>query len=343
MEIQIVNPIDYPGWDDILLATPGYTFFHSSAWSKIISESYQYTPKYFTIFGHGKFLALLPVMEVRSFLTGHRGVSLPFTDYCEPLLSEEVKFQAIYDYVVGYGREANWKFVEIRGGQSFFSNRLPSNSYFGHTLSLSGDVDKLFSSFKDNVRRNIKKAIKEGVEVRISNSLASIKEFYRLNCLTRKEHGLPPQPYYFFNKLHDTIYSNSGFVTLAFHNGQCIAGAIYFHLGDKAIYKYGASEKKYQHLRANNLVMWEAIKWYCKNGYASLCFGRTDTGHQGLRQFKAGWGAKEYAINYYKYDLKSNVFVINRPAVGAFSNKVFSKMPLSLLNIFGSLLYRHMG
>jgi len=44
---------------------------------------------------------------------------------------------------------------------------------------------------------------------------------------------------------------------LASLNGKNIAGVICFHFGDRVIYKYGASDKDYQHLRVNNLVMWK--------------------------------------------------------------------------------------
>jgi lipid II:glycine glycyltransferase (peptidoglycan interpeptide bridge formation enzyme) len=107
--------------------------------------------------------------------------------------------------------------------------------------------------------------------------------------MTRKEHGLPPQPFHFFKKIHDHIISkNLGVVVLASFDRENVAGAIYFHIGEKAVFKYGASDKKFQHLRANNLVMWEAIKWYSQNGYRSLCFGRTEPENQGLLQFKSG-------------------------------------------------------
>jgi lipid II:glycine glycyltransferase (peptidoglycan interpeptide bridge formation enzyme) len=130
---------------------------------------------------------------------------------------------------------------------------------------------------------------------------------------------------------------------LASYNKKTIAGAVYFHFGDKALFKYGASEKKYRHLRANNLVMWEAVKQYVKNGYGSFCFGRTEPENAGLRQFKSGWGAKEYLIYYYKYDLIKGAFVKDSSKVKGLHNKIFKNMPIPLLKITGSLLYRHMG
>jgi len=36
-----------------------------------------------------------------------------------------------------------------------------------------------------------------------------------------------------------------------------VAGAIFFHSGGQAIYKFGASDETFQHFRGNNLVMWE--------------------------------------------------------------------------------------
>ena len=129
---------------------------------------------------------------------------------------------------------------------------------------------------------------------------------------------------------------------LASHKGKNIASAVYFHFGDKAIYKYGASDKRYQNLRANNLVMWEAIRWFSKNGFKEFSFGRTEPENSGLLQFKRGWGTEEKTIRYYKYDLKDNVFVKDRSKPKT-SYTLFKRMPSPLLNLAGAILYRHVG
>jgi hypothetical protein len=89
--------------------------------------------------------------------------------------------------------------------------------------------------------------------------------------------------------------------------------------------------------------MWEAIKWYCQNGYKSFCFGKTEPEHKGLLQFKNGWGTKEHIIKYYKYDLRNDVFINGDSLVTGVHNKVFSKTPVPLLKIVGTLFYRYMG
>ncbi len=344
MDIQIINPITYPGWDDLLLSTPGYSFFHSSAWARVLFDSYGYTPKYFSIIDDHKLLALIPLMEVNSFLTGRRGVSLPFTDYCKPIIADGISFQRVFEYAIENGKKCGWKYLELRSGSNLLPSTLPSSTYLGHVLNLSQSEEQVFSNFRDSTKRNVKKAMQEGVEVKINDSLESVNEFYRLNCMTRKEHGLPPQPSHFFKKIYDHVISkNLGMVVLASLGQENVAGAIYFHFGEKAVFKYGASDKKFQHLRANNLVMWEAIKWYSQNGYKSLCFGRTEPENQGLIQFKSGWGTAEQPIHYYQYNFKGGSFVQGSSKVIGFHNKIFRNIPTPISNKIGALLYKHVG
>jgi len=342
MSLQIIDPKTYPGWDDLLLSAPGYSFFHSSAWSRVLVESYGYTPKYFTIIGDGKLLALIPVMEVNSFLTGRRGVSLPFTDYCKPIIANGIPFQGLFERVIENGKMCGWKSLELRSSGNLLPSALPSLTYLRHVLDLSRSEEEVFSNFRDSTQRNVQKAMREGLEVKMEHSKESVNEFYRLNCMTRKEHGLPPQPFNFFLKIHDHVISKDlGMVVLASLGRENVAGAIYFHLGEKAVFKYGASDRKFQHLRANNLVMWEAIKWYSQNGYKSLCFGRTEPENQGLLQFKSGWGTIEQPIHYYQYDFKKETFVPCHSRTTGFHNRIFKNMPTPILNGVGALFYRH--
>ncbi len=289
-------------------------------------------------------LVLVPLMEIKSYFTGKRGVSLPFSDSCDPIIEGDISFKSVLDYILEYGRNRNWKYLEIRGGRDFLQDVSPFSSFYSHTLNLSQDEDKVFSGFRDSAQRNVKKALREGVEINIYKSLESINKFYQLNCITRKTHGLPPQPYYFFKNIYDFIISRDlGFIVLASYKKRTIAGAVFFHLGKKAFFKYAASNRTYQHLRPNNLVMWEGIKWYCKNGYKIFYFGRTELKNKGLRQFKAGWGTKENIIKYYRFDAKKGDAIEGRSRASRIQNIVFSKMPITLLKSIGSLSYKHIG
>lgn len=341
--MKTINPIECPGWDKLIIKNPSCCVFHTSGWSKVICDSYKYKSEYFIEFENDKIETLIPFMEVDSIFTGKRGVSLPFTDYCEPIINKNKKFSDYIDILKNYGKIRRWDYIELRGVKTQ-TEITPYSYYYIHTLDLSRDDKEIFKKLKSSNKRNIKKAVKSEVQTHISCEYESIKEFYRLHCITRKKHGLPPQPYRFFeNIFYNIIAKKHGIIVMAYYNGSVVSAAVFFHFGKKVIYKYGASDYRYQHLRGNNIVMWEAIKWYCRNGYQSFCFGRTSPGNKGLLQFKSGWGAKTRTINYYKYDLHKNRFIRAKTNKIHLFNKVFNKMPTFFLRFIGAALYPHIG
>ena len=120
MSLLIINPIDFPHWNESLRSLPGHTFFHTSSWADVLHRSYGYKPVYFTIWEGDTLSALLPCMDIDSVLTGKRGVSLPFTDYCEPLVSDSGQFEELFAAAVAFGKKRNWRTLELRGGETFF-------------------------------------------------------------------------------------------------------------------------------------------------------------------------------------------------------------------------------
>jgi hypothetical protein len=344
MNVDIVNPLEIENWDDLVLARGKASFFHSAAWARVLHESYGYKPLYFASFENGKLTSLMPFMEVNSWLTGKRGVSLPFTDQVPVIAPDRIVFERIVKNITEYGEKAGWKYIEWRDGSLFPQEANASESHYTHELNLSKTEKELFSGLRDSTRRNIKKADKAGVSVEISQSLESTKSFYRLNCITRKRHGLPPQPFSFFERLLEHVISKGhGILVSAAYSGEVIASSVFLHFGKGAIYKYGASDLAHQDLRPNNVVMWEAIKWCKERDFETFNFGRTEPENEGLLQFKRGWGAEERQLRYCKYDLKKKSFKTASIGVKGFYNQIFNVTPIPLLRFIGAAMYKHIG
>lgn len=340
--VQWTDPLEHSDWDARVKSHPAQTFFHSAAWANVLAETYHFRPIYFVANEKGAVHSLLPLMEVDSKLTGRRGVALPFTDNCEPPCPDRNSFKKLFWNAVEIGKLRGWDYLEIRGGQRFFNGTPPSLSFYGHTLDLPADENTLFGELKSPVRRAIRKAEKEGVRVEISQELAAVKTFYSLLCKTRKKHGLPPQPYSFFKNIHKHVLSeNMGFVALARRKKTPVAGAMFFHSGESAIYKFGASDESFQHLRGNNLVMWESIRRLNREGVRKLDLGRTSVGNDGLRRFKLGWNAQEKAISYFRFSLDLEKFVPVRDEASGWHNHIFRTLPIAVSRLFGNVLYRH--
>jgi len=342
--LQVVDPTKDGSWDEMLSSWSDATIFHTSMWARTLASSYGYKCIY--VCDPDRTQLIVPMMEVRSWLTGNRAISLPFTDTCQILLRPSGTIQPFLDYLKNLAMESRWKYIEFRSGQWPYGE-IPHSSYFYvHELELTKGVDQLFKGLRSSTKRNIKKAIKQGVEIQHSTSFDSLKEFYRLNCITRKRHGLPPQPFQFFKNLFkNVIEKGHGVFVMAKYESRVIASAFFMHFGERAIYKYGASSMELQHLRPNNLIMWEAISYFAQKGCKYFHFGRTEPENKGLLQFKRGWRPEEKIFYYYKYDVGKRDFV-KASSLGSgqsLTNKIFSKMPISVLRLIGEVLYPHVA
>lgn len=337
-----VNPLQPSNWDAWVKTAPRAGFFHSSAWARVLTDTYGFAPVYLAATRAGVMRGALPLMEVDSWLTGRRGVGLPFTDECEPLCADADTFQTLFQSALALGRARGWKHVECRGGREFLPGVPPALEHYTHELTLSADESALFAGLDGAVRRAIRKAGKEGVSVEISRDLEAVKVFYQLQGQTRRRHGLPPQPFTWFRNIHRQVLAqNMGIVVVARKGHTPVSAAVYFHWGGQAVYKYGASDQRFQHLRGSNLVMWAAIKWFAGQGLDRLHLGRTSLVHAGLRQFKLGWGARETRLAYYKFDLLREQFVVERDETAGWHNRFFRLAPVALARLAGRMLYRH--
>lgn len=341
-EVGCVDPLQAPGWDEDLCRHERPSFFLTAAWAQVLKRTYGYKPLYFTIPGKAGLHSILPVMEVKSFLTGKRGVSLPFSDLCPPLIRRDEDFPILTAELKAYARAQGWRYLELRGAP-FLSHAPAFAQFYHHELDLEAGAETLFERFRGSTRRNIRKAQRSGIQVGQYTTLEALKAFYWLHCRTRKSHGVPPQPWRFFQKIHEHIMApGKGFVVLARADGLTVAAAVFFHFGPQALYKFGASDRGYQHLRANNLVMWEAIRTYAEQGFRWLSFGRTALNNHGLLQFKRGWGGTESLIRYHRYDMNLGRFIKDRSGRVAVKS-LFKRCPTAVLRLAGELLYRHMG
>jgi hypothetical protein len=287
---------------------------------------------------------LLPLMEVDSGLTGRRGVSLPFSDFCAPIGLKTDNLGAVIQELVNVGRRRKWRYFEIRNDRAAPDATPRSVRYLTHTLDLRSNEQVSFARLESSVRTSIRKAVKAGVEVTFSESLESVGDFYKLNCETRRRHGLPPQPFRFFKSLHrEVLAKKMGRVVTAWHRGRAIAASLFLHAGRQVLFKYGASDAASQHLRASNLLMWEAIRHYAQEGFETLSMGRTAKNHAGLRRFKLGWGTQEGELGYIRYDFRRGGFDAAQPSRSESGYGIARHLPICVLRCVGRALYRHIA
>src|SRR5882724_11124271 len=229
LQMRILDPVHHPGWDVVVALHRDAGCFHTSAWAKVLRQTYNHHPFYLQFSRGRRLAALIPLMEVRSLFTGRRGVCLPFSDTCEPLIFDPEAMGLVRDRLVRFAQERRWKHLEIRGGKSFQLAPSSATKFYGHTLDLRSGPEELASRFASPVRRAIRKAERSDVSTVVVRNRPAIGDFYRLHVQTRRRHGLPPQPASFFLNIYEHIINRGlGFTVLAQRESCPIAAAIFF-------------------------------------------------------------------------------------------------------------------
>src|SRR5690348_3919216 len=202
-----INPLTDPRWDRFLRRNPRASVFHSTPWLEALRRTYRYRPvAYTTSCPRAELENALVFCRVDSWLTGRRLVSLPFSDYCDLLVSDLSELQGLLIDLEDQARREKWRYIELRPLDSLEASQATTLScsiqeYTYHRLDLSPDLDTLFRNFhKNSIQRKVRRAERERVEYR-EGTLDLLDDFYQLLVITRRRHHVPPQPISWYRNL----------------------------------------------------------------------------------------------------------------------------------------------
>lgn len=342
LHAELVDPLSESGWDEMTSRHCDATIFHSTAWARVLADTYGHRPCYVLISLNDHLQAIVPLMEVQTVLTRSRGVCLPFSDYCAPLVFSSLGGELLIEKLQQIARERRWSYFEIRN-HSLMQLAPVSESYYGHVLDLRIGRDALVSNFSSAAQRAVRKAQRNGLSVRIQSDADGMAKFYKLHVRTRRRHGAPPQPQSFFNNIQRHLVSTGhGFIVIVERQSRPLAAAMFFVFGRHATYKFGASDERFQEFRANNLAMSEGIKRLAVAGAETLHFGRTEKQNEGLRRFKLSWGTTEQEIRYLRFEMANGSWKASGSGSRTFYRGLFRTLPVSLNKLAGAMIYPHL-
>jgi hypothetical protein len=344
--VYAINPLEDIRWPEFIARHPNASVFHSRGWLYALQTTYGYAPVAFTTSSPSQELnnAVL-FSEVRSWLTGSRLVSLPFSDHCEPLVEHADQFRTLCTYVESLRRKERWKYVELRSANSlldFDSDFNRTTTYHLHRLDLRPSLDALRKGFhKDCIQRKISRAERESLIYEAGRSPLLIQQLYGLLQLTRSRHHLPPQPFEWFKNLV-TCMGKDVCIRIASKDSLPIAGILTLDHGKTMTYKYGGSDTQFNNLGATPMLFWRAITDAKDAGMEELDLGRSDLDNPGLITFKERWSAASATLTTWRAPA-----VIASPSFEhlkvRLAKKVCAWLPERVLTLAGRFLYRHIG
>lgn len=334
------NPLDIFDWDDKIKRFENYSVFHTSEWLGVLVKSYGYESHFMCIDENG-FEIIFPFLITKDIKGKKNLVSLPFTDFSDPLTNSNIiTIKELLPLIASIDL-LNINYIEFRSPLIVLEEeKALLNPDYIHLIKLE-DEASMKKKFSHSTLTNINKALKSGIDVNIRNDSESLNTFYKLQCLTRKKHCLPPQPQFFFQNIFDLMISkNLGDIIIASKAGKPLASGIFLKFGNKVVFKYSNSDYQYQALRPNNLLVWFAMQYYARSGFKEFNFGKTEAGNEGLSRFKKGFGAYEIPFYRVRYYLKEKKFIYTNSVQNNLTKILFKFAPMNHLIRVGELFYK---
>lgn len=228
----------------------------------------------------------------------------------------------------------SWRWNPL-GGFSRYGFR--SRAFEGDVvLDLTQGAEAVFHQFSKNRRRDIRLAIKNGVEVFEASTsedcLAYYDVYLRWRQTARKTVEGSVVPYEKFERA--LRLKDSRRVFLARFSGKIIAGTtVRYYPKGLVEYSANASLDDFLHLCPNDLLLWRSIEWACTGGFPQYSLGGADYFHRKS-------GGTVVPIDRYRWDRTWLGIHELRERFIASGREAFHKLPRPLTNTLRKLLHR---
>ena len=178
----------------------------------------------------------------------------------------------------------------------------------GKTVAIDlSSEEVIWNNIISKNRNMIRKAEKNGIEIRHGKDLELFKDFKRIyNTTMEKDHA---EEYYFsedafYESIHRDLYDNYE-MFYAVMDGQIIAMSIMLFANNQMHYHLSGSMLEYRNLAPSNLLLYKAALWGCEHGYKTFHLGGgVGSGEDGLYKFKAAFNRN----SNYQFSIGKEIF-----------------------------------
>ncbi len=342
-----IRPLDdaaAPAWDAFVRAEPSATFFHLSAWARVIGTSFGHATPYAMAEQDGAVVGVLPLARMRTFLFGDVLASTPFCVYGGPVGTPEA-VAALTLHAIALQKKFGAPALEFRRIASVdegFLGRAPLYFTFRKPIKITGDVTKdQEANIPRKQRAEVRKGFKKGLSS-VSNS--DVGTLHRVYAESVRNLGSPVFPRKYFQALVDAFPAEHD-VTTVLHEGNAVASVLNFHFRQEVLPYYGGGTFAARGLAANEVMYFEVMRRAgTERGAQKFDFGRSKLG-TGAFAFKKNFGFEPEELHYC-YRLADGAKIPennpNNPKYRAFI-ALWKKLPLPVANLLGPPLVRGLG
>ena len=343
-----IRPLDEasaPAWDRFVRAFPPASFFHLSAWARVIREVFGH-PTFFAFAEQdGAIVGVLPLARMKTLLFGDLLSSTPFCVYGGSVAATAEAAAALEAYALDMQRRLRAPVLEFRriaAEDPGWVGRPPLYFTFRKPFTITGDDEKdMAANIPRKQRAEVRKGLKRGL-VTVTNQDADV--LHRVYAESVRNLGSPVFPRRYFRALL-AAFPGEADVTTVLAEERPVASVLSFHFRNEVLPYYGGGTWAARSLSASEVMYWEVMRRAGRErGATRFDFGRSKIG-TGAFNYKKNWGFTPEQLHYC-YRLAPGAAIPennpNNPKYRLFI-AAWKRLPVPIANLLGPPLVRGLG
>jgi FemAB-related protein (PEP-CTERM system-associated) len=332
---------DNASWDAFVMAHPQATFFHRSAWQRVLRGSFRHEAYYLYTHEAGRITGVLPLAHVKSLLFGSSLTSLPFAVYGGVVADDEDSAQLLLREAQRLARELGVAHLELRNVQRTQPDWPEQDLYVTFRKAILPDEEANMLAIPRKQRAMVRKGLKNGLASSLDDG---VDRFFALYADNVHRHGTPAMPRRYFEDLRREFGSDCEVLTVTAPDGRPVSSVLSFYFRDEVLPYYAGDDEAARDLAANDFKYWELMRLSCARGLKTFDYGRSKQG-TGSFSFKKNWGFEPTPLHYEYCLYKRDAVPQNNPANAKYRLLIetWRRMPLAMANWLGPFVVRSLG
>lgn len=305
MKIETLQPKYFEAYNQFLLAQRSSLFYYSLKYRNFLKDLLGCEEKYLVALDGELIHGILPLMYIEQD-RGRIYNSLPYYGSNGGILAnnEKAYHELLYTYnAIASGQTTmastiiNNPFVQQKAGDLVHNYKDYRIGQFTSLLPTDANRESLMSRIDSSARRNVKKAVTEGVSAEIDcDQIDRLRQMHQHNFIAI---GRIPKTDAFFVAVSRHFAPGSDYeIYVAKKEGIVIAGLLLFYFNQTVEYFTPAVEEPYRSIQPLSLILITAMANAARRGFKWWNWGGTWENQVGVYRFKK-WGALERKYSYY--------------------------------------------
>ena len=339
MEVIFASPKDREKWNHLVENAPAFNLMQTFEWGEF-KEAEGWKVYRLALMHENQFVGGAQVL-IRPILKGLLSIAyIPRGPLSQP---EDVPaLKALFPAIHRLARRHRSIFLKIEPywdnsmltaqlleEHGFHSSSLTNQPRASIIVDLTQEPEEILSGMQRSTRYNIKLASRKGVTTHEGKG-DDLPAFYELLNVTAKRNRFPIRSLDYYKREWEVFSkTNNALLLLAKYQDKIIGARIVLVSDKKAADLHAASSVDLAHLKANYLLVWEAMAWAKARGcriydlwgipdeVGELTYAgkeipdKSEGGLWGVYQFKRGFGCKVvYYIGAYDYVYSPAIYAI---------------------------------